>query len=83
MGNEFIKTREDFIVFLRNLSKDFKENSEHWENRSLGSFIEAMESWAEDMDGYYINTNNIINVDLENGEWRIFADILSAAKIYE
>jgi len=75
-----INTREDFIVFLKNLRKDYTENLPSWENRDIGSFLEAMTSWVEDMDGFYINHDLPIP---ENLNWKVFADILMGAKVYE
>ena len=78
-----IKSREDFVFFLGNLISDFKDNKESWENKTLADFLEALESWAEDMDGYYKNMGLENNINLEAVNWRVFADLLMAAKIYE
>jgi len=42
--------------------------------------LEAVTSWTEDMDGYY--QNNGIEIP-QNINWKAFANILIAAKIYE
>lgn len=39
-----------------------------------------MASWIEDMDRYYENSNQPIP---RNIDWKTYADILTAAKIYE
>lgn len=75
-----INDKKDFASFVRSLSQDFKNNSQEWENDSLDSFFEAMASWIEDMDGYYINEGLPIS---QNVNWKVFADALMAAKIYE
>lgn len=75
-----LHTREDFIKFLLLLVKDFKNNPDEWENNNLESFLEAAASWTEDMDGYYINNNLPLP---ENVNWKVFANILMAAKMYE
>ncbi|WP_208941647.1 DUF7660 family protein [Paracidovorax avenae] len=82
MKTSEIKSKEQFIYFLKQLSKDFSDNPESWSNRNLSEFLSAMQSWAEDMDGYYENLE-ISNINMSNGSWRIFADILVAARNYE
>ena len=74
--------RSDFLIFIRALIADYKKNSAEWENRTVDSYLEGMEGWIESMEGYYRN-NNITNVDLSNVSWRVFADILTSASIYE
>lgn len=75
-----IKDKDDFVSFGGLLLTDLKNNPEKWENRTLSEFLEAMANWTEDMDGYYINNNLPIP---ENVNWKVFANILAAAKIYE
>ncbi len=77
---ENIQTRKDFSEFITCLSKDFEQHKEDWENPNLLSFLEAMSSWVEDMDGYYKSHQKPFS---ENQPWKIFAEILYAAKIYE
>ena len=75
-----IKDKKDFLEFLEFLVDDLKNNSNEWENKSLESYLNAIASWVEDMEGYYLNNNLPIP---ENINWRVFADILIAAKMYE
>jgi len=75
-----IRSKEDFIKFVGDLIVDLKTNPNNWENRNLGDYLEALQSWTEDMEGYYINTNLPVP---ENVSWKIFADILMAATMYE
>jgi len=49
-----IKTTEEFVSFVNNLSKDFHDNPKSWENNNLGAFLEALAAWVEDMEGYYV-----------------------------
>jgi hypothetical protein len=78
--NKSIKSREDFIAFVRTLSKDFRENPQSWENDNLERFLEALGSWVEDMDGYYRNQGKPVPQQLD---WNTLADMLMAAKMYE
>ncbi|MBN3216989.1 DUF7660 family protein [Pectobacterium polaris] len=82
MLDEFfpISSKDDLVKLISALARDFKENPDEWENKDLSSYLEAVASWIEDMDGYYENTNQPLPKDTN---WKIFADILVAAKIYE
>lgn len=75
-----IKNKNDFVNFISALVKDLKENSEQWENKDLCSYLNGMVSWIEDMDGYYENTNQPLP---NNVTWKVFSDILMAARTYE
>jgi hypothetical protein len=75
-----IKTKKDFLDFLSSLIKDLDKNKSSWTNKNLESYLEGVESWVEDMEGYYENMNIQLPEDIS---WRVFADILYAAKIYE
>ncbi|GAA3920767.1 hypothetical protein GO495_00740 [Chitinophaga oryziterrae] len=76
-----VTDRQTFIKFISLLLKNYLQNKEGWENADLGSFLEAMARYAEDIQGYYDNTNQNINADTPT--WKVFADILSGAKFYE
>ncbi len=75
-----IKNRDDFVRFLKCLKKDYLENMENWENKDVGAFLEAMASWVEDMDGFYINQGLPVP---KSPDWQVFADILMGGKLYE
>jgi|Laugrespbdmm15sn_2_1035079.scaffolds.fasta_scaffold152316_1 hypothetical protein len=75
-----VADRESFVRFVELMSADLKTNAQAWENRDLGSFLEAYAGWIEDMDGYYENQK------LEkpkNVNWQFMTDALMAARIYE
>lgn len=75
-----VSSKEDFIHLVDALRKDLAENPEKWENKTLDDFLEALGRWTEDSDGYYINMGKPIP---QNVQWRVFAEILTAASIYE
>ena len=77
---ENLNTKEEFVSFLESLFQDLKDNPSEWENRSLESYLEAAANWVEDMEWYYKN-NNLPQP--QNINWKVFADILIAAKMYE
>lgn len=81
MNTNNIADRQSFIRFVRELQQDFQQNGQHWENQNLDHFLEALAGYAEDIQEYYDNTNLGINADLPT--WRVFADMLKGASIYE
>lgn len=86
-GDEFIEraeqigSRSDFCTFTRELLENFRQHPDEWENASLEDFLRALAGFAENMDGYYSNIGATIDCDVPN--WRIFADMLLAARVYE
>ena len=75
-----VQSKEDFLLFISTLIKDLNENGNSWENNILNNYLEAIQSWVEDMEGYYKN-NNLEQPN--NISWKVFSDILIAAKMYE
>ena len=75
-----ICNKEDFLNFLTLLIKDLEKNKKSWTNSSLESYLEGIESWVEDMEGYYENMNIPLH---KNIDWKVFANVLYAAKMYE
>ena len=81
LNNFEVTDRQTFIKFLDLLCKDFLDNPESWENKSLPDFLEALNAYTEDIQGYYDNTKQNINAD--QPDWSTFADMFKGAKIYE
>lgn len=75
-----IESKEAFVNFVRTLATDYKSNPSEWENKDLGNFLEALANWTEDMEGYYAFKGKPI---VEAVPWRVFADCLMGAKMYE
>lgn len=76
-----VTDRQSFIKFLELLQQDYLKNSTEWENSTFDNFFKALASYTEDIQDYYTNTNQNINADTPS--WKVFADILKGAKIYE
>jgi hypothetical protein len=74
------KSRDDLAKFVAALRTDFQQNPGEWENPTLDRFLSAMESWIEDMDGYFLNKGLEMP---EAPSWQLVAHILYASKIYE
>ena len=47
----------------------------------MNDFLEALSSYANDIQGYYDNTKQNVNADEPN--WQTFADIFKGATLYE
>lgn len=75
-----IETREDFIAFVHELALDFQRNPETWENYTVNRYLQAAAGWTSDMDGCYQNSGEQMP---SVPTWKMFADILIAAKMYE
>lgn len=75
-----INSKEDFIDFVELLASNLKNNPEEWVNKSLPDYLGSISSWTEDMEGYYQNNGMTMP---ENVNWKVFANILIAAKMYE
>lgn len=81
---EKIETKDDFLFFLSCLISDHKNND--WENSNLNDYLSSMEGWLESMDGFYKNQQDLITLDkIHKNElsWKVFAQILFAATMYE
>ena len=78
---EAIRTRADFVAFAEMLLRNLREHPEEWENDTLERFLEVLGGFAHGMHGYYANVK--APVDLERPSWRVFADLLLAARVYE
>lgn len=74
-------TKQQFIEFIEHLRTDFIQNEEQRDNKTIENYLEAMSRYIRDIDGYYKNTNQ--NIDLEKVDWKIFSDILKGSSVYE
>lgn len=77
---ESIKSRDEFVAFVNELSKSFRMNPESWENNDIGSYLDALAAWVSDMDGYYLNHKLPVP---KRPDWKNVADMLLAARSYE
>jgi len=75
-----VHSREEFLALVRGMVRDLRNNPDAWENRNLDSFLDALASWVEDMDGYYLNAGEPVP---EQPTWKTLAEMLLAARIYE
>jgi hypothetical protein len=78
---EAIQSKDDFSAFIQLLLQNYRAFPEEWENAELESFLQALGAFAEELQHYYANIK--ADVDLKSPTWRVFADILLAARVYE
>ena len=67
-----ITTKDDFACFVEKLREHLQQSPEEWENVTLESFLEAMEAWVRDIDGYIANSGD---KDAVNPSWKTFAKV--------
>ena len=75
---EKIADKKAFLAFLDELNSSFLTNSEEWENRTIGEFLNAMQSWIEDYSSSEFN-----DIDWGKVDYSLLARILYMGKIYE
>jgi hypothetical protein len=75
-----ISSRADLVEFIRELAIDLLDQPDVWENASLESYLEALAAWTQDMDGYMANAGRTTPAE---PSWRVFGEMLIAARIYE
>lgn len=71
---EQIETQADFESFLGMLVGHWKKNGDRWQNDSLGSYLEALH-------GY--NFDSAKDHPSVIPSWKVFAEMLLAAIVYE
>ena len=63
-------TRVDFISFVETLRAGFLANPDKWCNKNIDDYLDAIASYAQDIQGYYDNTGQAVNAD--NPDWKLF-----------
>lgn len=76
-----VDSKEEFLELLDLLGRDARSNLKEWENDTVERYIEAMLAWATSMENYY--RGRALDIDTSKPSWRIFADLLLAARVYE
>lgn len=74
---ENVDSREEFLLFMKALIRSFHKERETWENQTLSDYLRSIESWVEDLDGFYLN-EAIPDID-----WEFLAAVLYAGSSYE
>jgi hypothetical protein len=74
-----MESRSDLIQFIYALQDDLKQRPKEWENTDLNTYLGAL--FLGDAHGYYLNRKEDVNADVPS--WRLLADSLQAASVYE
>jgi hypothetical protein len=78
--SDSIRSREDFLTFLRALLQDFEEHGTEWENQSLWAYLEALIAWLDDAGRY---AEHIGKPWPEQPDWQFVSRMFLAARDYE
>ena len=76
---DHVRSRSDFIAFVRKLRQELLQSPERWENASLEEYLEAVAAWVEDIEGYA----GYQEEQIPGSSWRWFCLMLLAATTYE
>ncbi len=79
-AQELPATREELAQFVRQLAREAEGADLDWENSTVGTYLEAMSAWIDDLDGYFHNRGEEVP---EQPTWPLVAMMLSAARVYE
>ena len=72
-----VSSRADFVNYVYDLIRNFPE---HEDDISLETYLNTIARYARDIDGAYKNRGEPFP---EEGSWRVFAEILFGAAIYD
>ena len=77
-----IETRTDFGRFLREMADDYAQNPDAWQPEGIADLLDRMAIYAgQPLKGFTANMRP--GVSAEQASWRMFADIVAGARIYE
>jgi hypothetical protein len=75
-----IQSKQEFEYFMTCLVEDRIKSKAEWENNNLDDYLFGLSRFAIDMQGYYNNRGE--NIDVNIVTWRIVAEMLLAASVY-
>ncbi len=74
-------SRSDLVQFIYALQTDLNQHPENWENKDLNTYLGALAAFLADAEGFYRNKE--VDVDADSPSWRLLADCLQAASVYD
>ena len=75
-----VRTKEDFIRFLREMSREREHGGEGWANPGLADYLDAVSRWMKNMEQAARNTGMQVP---EDPDWQFIATLFHIGKIYE
>lgn len=76
-----MNSRTDLVQFIYALQDDLKQHPEAWDNKDLYTYLGSLAAFLNDAHGYYRNQK--LDVDADVPSWRLLADCLRAATVYD
>jgi hypothetical protein len=76
-----MNSRGDLVHFIYALQDDLEQHPANWDNQDLHTFLGALARFLNDADGYYRNAKE--DVDADTPSWRLLANSLQAASVYD
>lgn len=70
---EKIKSKDDLVLFLTELQRDYENGPDQWVNQSIDAFLEAICAWIKD-------TNMML---CDDADWAKIAALFLMGKMYE
>ncbi len=70
---EKVASKADFVKFLQELSRDFEDNTDEWENWTISAYLESISAYISDDD----------DEKLDSLDYKSIADIFYSGKHYE
>lgn len=77
---ECIDSKDQLVDFLSALKVDYSNNKDDWENPNMEKYLDAMEAWVSSWENLYKNTGKKFP---QQPTWKMIAEMLYAAKVYE
>ena len=75
-----VRTKEDFIRFLEEMSQEREQSRKGWENPGLADYLDAVARWTKNMEQAAQNTGMKVP---ENPDWQFIATLFHIGRIYE
>lgn len=75
-----VTSRQELAGFVRLLATLARTDPGRFDNGDLAAYLEALSAWIDDLDGYRAQTGDV-PTDAPN--WRLVAQMLGAATVYE
>jgi hypothetical protein len=76
-----VASRSDLVAFIEVLSVEYRARGDQWENNRLELYLNGLAGFTNDIGGYYRNMGE--TADPNNVTWRMVAEMLLAATLYE
>jgi len=80
MKADEVRSREDLVRFLTELSGEVRAGRVTVANATTADLLESASGWVEDMDGYFLHRGEEVP---SAPSWQLIAMIFDASLVYE